>query len=114
GAVERLRCEYAGDGGERQIGEAALGDGGRMVRRPRRLPNGGARNLEPDGDLGELCPDCLMLDDGTPALHAQLRVVERGLVGGAADAEIERRILPDASARVGEERSVRSETILGR
>src|SRR5215475_13841802 len=114
GAVDRLRCEYAGDGGERQIGEAALGDGVRMVRRPRRLPNGGTRNLEPDSDLGELCPNRLMLDDATPALHAQLRVVERGLVGGAADTEIERGRLRDAAARLVEKRGVRGETILGR
>ena len=75
-----------------------------MVGRPRRLPNGGARDLEPDGDVGELCADRLMLDDAAPALHAQLRVVERRLVGGAPDAEIERRILRDAAARARSER----------
>src|SRR5262249_475890 len=114
GAVDRLRREYAGDGGERQIGEAALGDGVRMVRCPRRLPNGGARNLEPHRDLAELCSDRLMLDDATAALHAQLRIVERGLVGGAADPEIERGRLRDAAARLVEKRGVRGETILGR
>ena len=55
-----------------------------------------------------------MFDDATPALHAQLRVVERGLVGGAADAEIDCRVLRDVSARAVEERSVRGETVLGR
>src|SRR6266542_1969173 len=86
GAVDRLRREDGGDGGERQIGQAAVGEGVRVVRGPGGLPNGGACDFEPDRDLGELCADRLMLDDGPSALHAQLRVVERGLVGGAADA----------------------------
>ena len=37
-----------------------------------------------------LVRDRLMLDDRAAALHAQMRVVERGFVGGAGDAEIER------------------------
>ena len=51
------------------------------------------------GDLGELGADRLVLDDAAPALHAHLRVVERGLVGGAADAEVERRNLRERRAR---------------
>jgi hypothetical protein len=31
-----------------------------------------------------------MLDDAAAALHAKSRIVQRGLVGGAADAEVER------------------------
>ena len=46
-----------------------------------------------------LCSDRLVLDDAAAALHAQLRVVERRLVGGAADAEIERRGLRWIAAR---------------
>ena len=67
-------------------GQAAVGDRFRMVAGPGRLPDRGACDLEPDGDLGELGSDRLVLDDAAAALHAQLRVVERRLVGGAADA----------------------------
>ena len=74
-------------------GQTAVGDRFRMVASPRRLPDGGACDLEPDGDLGELGSDRLMLDDAASALHPQLRVVERRLVGGAADAEVERVVL---------------------
>jgi hypothetical protein len=77
-----------------------------MVRSPGRLPNRGARDFEPDGDLGELCSDRLVLDDAASALRAQLRVVEGGLVGGAADAEIEGLILREAAICVGGERAV--------
>jgi hypothetical protein len=87
-----------------------------MVASPGRLPDGGARDLEPDGDLGELRTDCLMLDDAAPALHAQLRVVERRLVGGAADPEIERRRLCNAAPGIGREGvpPVRAEKIVQR
>ena len=93
GMVDRLRREHLGDARKRQIGQAAVGECFRMVASPRRLPDGGARDLEPDGDLGELGSDRLVLDDAASALYAQLRVVERRLVGSAADAEVERLIL---------------------
>ena len=53
-----------------------------------------------------------MLDDAAPALGAQLRVVERRLIGGAADSEIERLGLRDVASRLGSERAVRAENIL--
>ena len=87
GTVDRFRGEHGGDGGERQIGKACVREGVRMVGRPRCLPDGGTRDFKPDRDFGELCADRLMLDDRTPALHAQFRIVECGLVGGASDAE---------------------------
>src|SRR6266404_2667979 len=73
-AVDRLRGEHGGDGGERQVRKAAIGERVRMVRSPGRLPNGGARDLEPDRDLGELGADRLVLDDGASALRAPWRV----------------------------------------
>ena len=54
GAVDRLRREHGGDGGQRQVGKAAIGERVRVVRCPGRLPNGGARDFEPYRDLGEL------------------------------------------------------------
>jgi hypothetical protein len=45
------------------------------------------------GDLGELGSDRLVLDDAASALYPQLRVVERRLVGSAANAEVERLVL---------------------
>ena len=104
GVVDRLRREGLGDGRERQVGEAAVGDRLGMVGRPGRLPDRGARDLEPDRDLGELRADRLVLDDAAAALHAQLRVVERRLVGGAADAEIERLSLRRCRGRRRRER----------
>ena len=53
-----------------------------------------------------------MLDDRTPALHAQLRVAECGLVGGASDAESECLLLRDPAALIGEQRSICREKIL--
>src|SRR5262249_57610478 len=106
GAVDRLGGEYGGDDGERQIRETAVGKGIGVIRRPRGLPNGSARDFEPDRDLGELCADRLMLDEWPAALHAQPRVIECGLVGGAPDAESERLFLRDAPAMIGEERSM--------
>src|SRR5215469_12312190 len=55
-----------------------------------------------------------MLDDAAPALGAQLRVVERCLIGGTADSEIERLILRDVAPRLDSERAVRAEKILAR
>ena len=91
--------------GERQIGQAAVGERFRMVASPGRLPDGGAGDLESHGDLGELVADRLVLDDAAAALHAQLRVVERRLVGGAADAEIESGGLRWIAARLAGERA---------
>src|SRR5215467_13141499 len=54
GAVDRFRGEHGGDGGQRQVGKAAIGERVRVIRRPGRLPNGGARDFEPYRDLGEL------------------------------------------------------------
>src|SRR5262245_65978878 len=54
GAVDRFGGEHGGDGGQRQVGKAAIGERVRVVRRPGRLPNGGARDFEPYRDLGEL------------------------------------------------------------
>ncbi len=101
GAVDRVRREHLGDAGERQVGEAAVEESVGMIGRPGRLPDGVARDLEPDRDLGELRSDRLVLDEAPPALHPQLCVVERGLVGGAADPEIEGRLLRDSAARIG-------------
>src|SRR5262249_8338396 len=70
GAVDRLGGEYGGDDGERQIRETAVGKGIGVIRRPRGLPNGSARDFEADRDLGELCADRLMVDEWPPALHA--------------------------------------------
>ena len=42
GVVDRLRREHLGDRGERQIGEAVVGECFAMVASPGRLPNGGA------------------------------------------------------------------------
>src|SRR5262245_15683881 len=114
GAVDRLGGEYGDDDGERQIRETAVGKGIGMIRRPGRLPDRSARDFEPDHDLGELCADRLMLDEWPPALHAQPRVIECGLVGGASDAESERLFLRDAPAMIGEERSICGEKILRR
>ena len=61
-----------------------------MVGGPGRPPDSAAGNVEPDRDVGELGADRLVLDDGAAALHAELRVFQRRLVGGAADAEVER------------------------
>src|SRR5215813_798029 len=99
-AVDRLRREHLGDAGERQVGKAAVEESLGMIGSPGRLPDGGARDLEPDRDLGELCSDRLVLDDAAPALHPQSRIVERGLVGSAADAEIEGRLLWDSAAGI--------------
>ena len=48
-------------------------------------------------DLGELLADRLVLDDAAAALDAQLRVIERGLVGGAAGGEGKGRKLRSAT-----------------
>src|SRR5713226_1903592 len=87
-----------------------------MVRSPGRLPDGDARDLEADSDLGELSSDRLVLDDAAPALHPQLRVVEGGLIGGAADPEVAGLILRDVTPRVRGERAspVNAEKILRR
>src|SRR6478609_182609 len=76
-----------------------------MVASPRRLPDDGACDLEPDGDLGELGSDRLMFDDAASALYAQLRVVERRLVGSAANAEVERLFLRQIARGIAVERA---------
>ena len=55
-----------------------------------------------------------MLDDAAAALHAQLRVVERRLVGGAADAEIERESERGAEAAGVESGRFGAEQVIGR
>ena len=86
----RLRGVDPGDSRERQVRKAAVGDRLGMIRRPGRAPDRGPRDFEPDRDAGELRADRLVLDDAPAALHAQLRVLERGFVGGAADAQVQR------------------------
>src|SRR5262245_21028790 len=76
-----------------------------MIGGKGRLPDRGARNFEPDQDVGKLAADRLMLYQPPAALHAQLRVVERGLVGGAADAEVERLCQRNAAAGIGNARA---------
>src|SRR5262249_58305800 len=46
---------------------------------------------ERTGDGGELYPDRLMLDDAAAARHAQVRVLQRRLLGRAADSQSDRR-----------------------
>src|SRR5882672_3332125 len=77
--IDRFRGEHPGDGRVRQIGDAA-------------------GHFEPDRDLGELRSDRLVLDNAPPALDAQLRVVERRVVSGAAYAEVQG-LEPAASVR---------------
>src|ERR1019366_1568226 len=79
-----LGGEHLRDGLQRQVGQAAVGDGLRMIGGPGRLPDGGARDLQPDRDLGQFGGDRLMLDEWAAALHAQMGVVERGFIRGAA------------------------------
>src|SRR5215470_15779341 len=70
GVVDRLRRKRSRDVGERQIGEAAVGERVGMIAGPGGLPDRAARHLEPEENLGQLRPDRLMLDDATPALNA--------------------------------------------
>src|SRR5258707_8020127 len=56
-AMDRLPGEYGGDGGERQIREAAVGEGVGEIRRPGGPPDPRARDLQPDPDLGKFYPD---------------------------------------------------------
>ena len=68
---------------------------------PGGAPDRVAHDVEPDRAFGELGADRLVLDDAAAALDAKLRILQRGLVGGAADAEIERLGERDGAAGVG-------------
>src|SRR3984893_8198330 len=67
-----------------------------MVGCPGSLTYRGARDLQPDGNVRELCSDRLMRDDAASALHAQLRIVEGRLIRGSPYPQIERQILRHA------------------
>ena len=84
-----------------------------MIGGPGRAPDRGARDVEPDGDIGKLGADRLMLDDAAAALHAELRIFQRGLVGGAADAEVER-LRRAGMARPVSSGAADAEQVLGR
>src|ERR1700732_4018821 len=76
-----------------------------MVGCPGSLPYRGARDLQPDGNVRELCSDRLLLDDAAPALPAQLRIVEGRLIRGSPYPQIERKILRHAPPELEGERS---------
>jgi len=59
-AVDRLRGEHGGDGGEAQVRKAAIGRTRLDGPKPRPPANGGARDFEPDRDLGELGADYVL------------------------------------------------------
>ena len=71
---------------------------------PGRAPDRGAGDVEPHRDLGEFRADRLVLDDAAAALDAKPGVFQRGLVGGAADAEVERLGERGGAAGVGRRR----------
>ena len=108
--VDSLRRVDPRDDVKRQVGDAAVGDGIGMVERPGRLPDHVAGKLQPDGAVGELRPDRLMLDDVAPALPPDFRVIHCGVKSGAPQPEIdgrklqcamrERRALPRFTERV--------------
>src|SRR5262249_31614909 len=60
-----------------------------MIACPGRAPDCRARDIEAHRHFRKLRSDSLMLDEATPSLHAQLRIVERGFTGGTADPEID-------------------------
>ncbi len=76
---------------ERQVGRTAVGHRLRVIQQPRRFPDHAARELEPDGAVGELPADRLVPDDEAPALAADVRIVHGRFVRGAAEAEVDRR-----------------------
>src|SRR5450830_620056 len=68
-----------------------------MIGRIGRLPDGIARYLEADRDFGKFRSDRLVLDDDPPALDTQSCILERCLVGGTADTQVERLLLRTAA-----------------
>src|SRR5262245_19201379 len=79
-----------------------------MIERPCSFPNHVACDFQLDRAVGKQGADRVVLDDIAPALAAQLRILDRGLVRRASDAEIDRCEQRNASYRVrtGRERAL--------
>ena len=68
-----------------------------MIGRIGCLPDGIARYFEADRNLSKFCSDRLMFDDAPAALDAQLCILERCLVGGATNTQVEPLLLRAAA-----------------
>ena len=106
--MQRFCSEGARHHRPRQVSDAAVGDGFRMVGHPGRLPGQAARGLDLDRHIGEFHADGLMFNDVASTLPTHFGVVDRRLVGRTGDTDVDRRHLHyTASGDTGMEHAMR-------